>query len=98
MNIEAFVSDSDEFDHLYRRLINSHNRLLQLRKTHASGFAIGDEIRTLESAFYTLLNHNDVAHIVTQIGGEAFINHLNHVAGTEFRFPTTGAIATSHAA
>ena len=98
MNIEGFATDSDEFNQLYGRLINSHNRLRQLRMTHASGTAIGDENRTLESAFYALLNHEEVAPIVARIGGEAFISYLNHVAGTQLRFPTMAPATTSRAA
>ena len=98
MNIEAFAPDTNDLDHLCRRLINSHDRLQQLKRRRAPGIAIGDKNRPLEDAFYALLNHDDVAKIVALIGGEEFVNYLNQVAGTKFRLPTADAVATANAA
>ena len=76
-----------DLNDLYRRVINSSDRLQQLREMRAPDIMLRNENRILEGAIYALLDDNKIAQVVADVSANAFINDFNHVAGTENRHP-----------
>ena len=87
-----------DLNDLYRRAINSNNRLQQLREMRAPEIVVRNEKRILEDAVNALLNDDQIAQITAHVGTSAFINYFNYIAGTEIRFPIVTTAMASRAA
>ncbi len=72
---------------LYHRIINSDNRLQQLRQMRAPDIILRTENRLLEDSVGALLNDEDVTHIVDHVGTDAFVKYFNYITGIQIRFP-----------
>ena len=87
-----------DLNDLYRRVINSSNRLQRLREMRAPDIVFRNEKRTLEGAVYALLDDDKIAQVVADVSANAFINYFNHIVGTKIRHPIAVTAAASRAA
>ena len=92
------VAATLDLNDLYRRVINSDCRLQQLKQMHAPAIVMRNENRILEGAVNDLLDDDEIAPLVGDVGADAFMNYFNHIAGTEIRFPIAATATASRAA
>lgn len=78
---------------LYRRVINSHTRLRQLRQMRAPDVVVRNEIRLLQDAMRALSIDDEITQIIDHVGTGAFVRCINSITGTEFKFPIAAAPA-----
>ena len=64
----------------YRRVINSCDRLRQLRAMRAPDIVLRNENRILKGAVKALLDDDDIAPLVADVGANAFINDVTATA------------------
>ncbi len=83
---------------LYQRVIKSNSRLQLLAVMQAPDIIVRNENRVLRDAVIALLNNDEITQIISHIGTDAFITYLNHIAGTEIRFPIEVPATVSRAA
>ncbi len=83
---------------LYQRVIKSNSRLQLLAVMQAPDIIVRNENRVLRDAVFALLNNDEITQITSHIGTDTFITYLNHIAGTEIRFPIEVTATVSRAA
>jgi len=87
-----------DLNDLNRWVVNSSNRLQQLREMRAPDIVLRNENRIPEGAVYALLDDDKIAQVVANVSANAFINYFNHIAGTEIRHPIAATATASRAA
>ena len=87
-----------DLNELYRRIINSKNRLRQVQIMSAPDIVLRTEMRILRGVVNDLLGDDEIMQFIADVGDEAFIKYFNHIAGIQIGFPITATSSALRAA